>query len=335
MTGDAQAWNFACTLFNRTTPTLIATLPCAPRALLSALVEAHVVAVRPYNNAYVLCPECHQQHGLVVDLGVADRRAIGCDCPDCGIVTVTPDYRLTVEIDIKWLVAQLRLALDVSSDEAVVELAEGIWRIGTVLRQPVVLGRSVRQLQGRPALLAQLHDGAGRPVIVITPQPPLPLQAEPFDDRVVWLPLQRSFVFDGKRLSCIEPAVLRRPRGGDDATTDPRPVHGPFSEDFRWVYRPHGAVLLSPAQAAVMEVLWSFKGVPQRGELIMARAGLKGSKPAVVFKVKRENKDKAQYEGPKQVYAALVVVNARDGTYALRWEEDWGETPPLLRPLMP
>ncbi len=50
----------------------------------------------------------------------------------------------------------------------------------------------------------------------------------------------------------------------------------------------------------------------------MARAGLKGDKPGEVFKVKTVNKGRPEYEVPKDVYSTLVLINSREGMYALK-----------------
>ncbi|MCW7536253.1 hypothetical protein OOT46_00090 [Aquabacterium sp. A7-Y] len=321
MTWDAQVWNFACTLFKRSTPTLIAALPCDQRVLLSALVEAHVVEARPDNNPYVLCPECHQQHGHVVDLGGSGGTAVGCDCPDCGIVTVTPDYRLTVELDTRWLAAQLRLALGISGNDGPVELAEGVWRLGSLRHEPVLLARCVSRLWARSALLGRMRSSTTGRALALTPQTSLPLPAEPFEEGIMWMPLQRCFVLNGSRLSCIEPPPSPRAELARAAQRPVEAVHGPFSDDFEWVFLkdyPHNPIRLTRAQAAVFRALWSFNGEPRKGEVVMARAGLKGNKPAEVFKVKTENKGKPEYEAPRYAYSRLVEVNAREGTYALK-----------------
>lgn len=96
-------------------------------------------------------------------------------------------------------------------------------------------------------------------------------------------------------------------------------VHGPFSSDFRWV-RLQGEsdpIELSPAQSAVFKALWNFGGQPQEAHVIMARAGLNSDKPIDVFKVKKENKGDARYEGAHRAYKGLVKTNQRAGTYAM------------------
>lgn len=318
MSDNARVMELICSLLQRSGHTLFLLILPKQRPALRMLRAMRALRLQASEGPDALCPSCVEWMGTITPLSTDDPRALGCDCHDCGLVPLTPEDRMMLELDPSWLTTQLRLALDVSSDEAVVELAEGIWRIGTVRRQPVVLGRSVRQLQGRPALLTQLHNASGRPVIVIAPQPPLPLQAEPFDARVVWLPLQRSFVFDGKRLRCVEPAVLRRTCGSDAASIDPRPVYGPFSEDFRWVFvadSPYGPIQLSKAQAAVLRALWEFGGEPRSGDEVMRRAGLSSDKPGDVFKVRRKGAE--LHEAPQYAYRTLVQVDQRSGLYRL------------------
>jgi hypothetical protein len=96
-------------------------------------------------------------------------------------------------------------------------------------------------------------------------------------------------------------------------------VHGPFSEDFRWVWLQGDGdpIGMSPAQAAVFKALWDFGGQPQEAHLVMARAKLDSDKPIDVFKVKAQHKGDTRYEGPLRAYKEFVKTNQRAGTYAM------------------
>lgn len=49
----------------------------------------------------------------------------------------------------------------------------------------------------------------------------------------------------------------------------------------------------------------------------MTPAGFNSDKPIDIFKVKKENKGDARYEGPHRAYKALVKTNQRAGTYEM------------------
>ena len=79
----------------------------------------------------------------------------------------------------------------------------------------------------------------------------------------------------------------------------------------------HSFINLTKGQAAVLSTLWSFKGMPVRGERIMAKAGLKSDKPIDVFKVKTRDKGKLGVDRPMLAYKNLVESQKREGLYAL------------------
>jgi hypothetical protein len=97
-----------------------------------------------------------------------------------------------------------------------------------------------------------------------------------------------------------------------------RPVHGPFAENFRWVYLPgwpHGPIHCTPSQARIFEVLWNSKAVPRKKGEIVGEAGIDSDKPIDVFKVKAQYKGNSKKEGPLAAYHALVETNRRAGLH--------------------
>ena len=133
--------------------------------------------------------------------------------------------------------------------------------------------------------------------------------------RPSWLPMEERFTLYGGNVSFIEPGAPV----GDAVDGAMDPVHGPFSDDFRWVglQDEHEPIALTQAQAAVFKALWHFGGQPREAHVIMARAGFNSDKPIDVFKVKTQNKGDARYEGAHRAYKALVKTNQRAGTYAM------------------
>jgi hypothetical protein len=97
-------------------------------------------------------------------------------------------------------------------------------------------------------------------------------------------------------------------------------VHGPFSEDFRWVHLTElqsDPIALTQAQAAVFRALWHFAGQPQEAHTIMSRADCSSDKPIDVFKVKPKFQGDPKYELPLQAYRTLVQTDRRAGTYVM------------------
>ena len=139
----------------------------------------------------------------------------------------------------------------------------------------------------------------------------------PFGAGVEWLALEDRFAFYGGGIAFISAGGARGTAGVVAPTT---PVHGSFSEDFRWVTLPDwpdGPIRCTDGQAAVFKSLWSFKGEPVTAEPVMQRADLDSDKPIDVFKVKARDKGKPEAEGPLAAYRALVVTQKRQGLYSM------------------
>ncbi|MCS6764747.1 MAG: hypothetical protein MO853_13300 [Candidatus Protistobacter heckmanni] len=78
---------------------------------------------------------------------------------------------------------------------------------------------------------------------------------------------------------------------------------------------PHGPIHCTDGRAAIFAALWSFKGVKVDAERIMLKAGQDSHKPNDLFKVKKENKEKPEYEGPLHAYRTFVKSTQRPGGY--------------------
>ncbi len=118
-----------------------------------------------------------------------------------------------------------------------------------------------------------------------------------YGDGVEWLRMQERFVLYGGGISFIERHGVAEPSGFYDVTTA---VHGPFSENSRYVTLPdwpHGVIRCTEKQAAVFNALWSFKGVPMDASRIRSAAGIDSDKPIDVVKVKTRDKGKPEAGG--------------------------------------
>lgn len=303
-----DAWNLACRLFESGQPIRSALLSQADLVGLKALGSA----VRPAGagGGMVLCPCCAEHRLLVLKRG--ERRY--CRCPECGPVEVTADDFDAWKIDDAWMHRSLRLALDIQSRDGINQLDDGVWRIGGVRRSPVVLSRNLMRVWKAPGLLDRVRVPGGA-ILLITPVVH-DVYSLPFGADVQWLPLQERFVLYGGGISAIglsdEPQSTPSPEPGTSA--DPTiPVHGPFSDDFRWVtvLQIQGApIRLTPTQAAVFRALWQFKGQSVPGARVMEAAGSGSTKPGDLFKG-------LNYALARRVFKELVVIDDREGLYSM------------------
>jgi hypothetical protein len=313
-----NAWALLCRLFKQTTPTLRCML--TPREWAAADLLGKAIKPAMVDQDYVFCPSCGLQKGQVFDDGQGGRE---CRCPECGPVTVRPQDTAAMVLDEAWFLRGLRQTLDINSRDHIIELADGVWRLGNARNAPVMLLRDATLLWREPALLERVRvPSAG--IQVIAPKM-RQVHGMPFGPDVQWLPLEERFTFYANGISFIAPPELQ---AAALTSTDPTtPVHGPFSADFKWVTLPaqeceHGPIRCTEGQAAVFKALWSFKGELMPAYRIMDRAGLKSDKLIHVFKVKASDKDKPEAHGPLLAYRALVTTRKREGLYAMACAEN-------------
>ncbi len=236
-----------------------------------------------------------------------------CQCPECGPVSLAAEDRAAITLDENWLRSKLRVAMDIESRDMITELGNGIWRLGEARREPVLLSRSLERLWAEPAIFERVRvPGANTRVIAPRARQ---LRGAPFATGIDWLPIEERFTFYGGAISFMHLGASLDPLVGVDPW---RPVHGPFSADFKWVTLDdwsQGPIRCTQGQAAVFRALWSFSGTKVSGERVMTRAGQKSDKPNDLFKVKKENKGKPEYEGPLYAYRTLVKSTQRPGEY--------------------
>ncbi|WP_417251038.1 hypothetical protein [Castellaniella sp.] len=218
------------------------------------------------------------------------------------------------KIDDAWMQRSLRLALDIQSRDGINQLDDGVWRIGGARQSPVVLSRDLMRIWKAPGLLDRVRVPGGA-ILLITPVAH-GIYSLPFGADVEWLPLQERFVLYGGGISAIglsdEPSSTPPPE--PETSADPTiPVHGPFSDDFRWVTVPKiqaVPIRLTKTQAAVFRALWELKGQPVPGQRVLLAAGSASAKPGDLFKGQN-------YALARQAFKVLVVIDDREGLYSL------------------
>lgn len=301
-----SGWRLVCRLFAAGRPVRAQSLTPAESALVGSLPQA----IRPtvVDNSHVLCPYCHQHSAPVTANAQGGRQGY---CPDCGPVDLMPEDLRAYALDDGWIQRNLRLALDIQSRDGIDQLSDGVWRLGDARHSPVVLARRLTSVWKEPGLLERVRV-AGSPIRLITPIQ-RNVRGTPAGYGFEWLPLEERFALYGGGITAVgmeSSSRLAAPLALADPTA---PIHGPFSKDFRWVTVPeirHEPIPLTKTQGAVFEALWSFKGQPQLGSQIMARAGSKTTKPGDIFK-------NVRYRNAKQAFQLLVQVNNRDAIYAM------------------
>lgn len=305
---NAAAWRIVCERWQSSHHWFDDATAPAQRSAHDHLIDLKAIKPVVANQQFALCGHC----GLHTAQVYRDGGGLGLHCPECGPVPVALRDTKAWLLDEGWLIRKLRAALNIPVQQEAVPITSGIWRIGIHQRCAVLLARRLDLVLQQPSVLARAR-GAVTPWL-ISPKPLRNVDHNPLAGAASWLPMEERFTLYGGNVSLIDPAASV---GAVEDAMDG--VHGPFSNDFRWV-RLQGdsdPIELSPAQAAVFKVLWNFGGEPQEAHVIMARAGLNSDKPIDVFKVKKENKGDARYEGPHRAYKALVKTNQRGGTYEM------------------
>lgn len=201
-------------------------------------------------------------------------------------------------------------ALDLAGEPAWGIVPGRVWRIGDVgrsgQRHRVLFGQQLTDTMVQRVLLAvwPTHIGEIRTVMVTT-SPTDRVFLPGIAVRLV--PLSAAFRVRGGGLVADEAvwagvlAALPAPAGEGRV--------GPFAKDYRDVLLPGEtlAIALTPAQSALLRVLWEHRGVPLHREMLIARANLDLDKPVEAF-------PKNKYPEANRVYHALVCSD-RQGRY--------------------
>ena len=303
-----EAWSLVCRLFKVGKPVFKHMLSPTEMRVCASLGSA--IKPKVSSCTFLLCPYCQLQSGQIVGDGKGGQI---CQCPECGPITVTPEDRAMVMLDEGWLRSKLRMALDIESRDGITDIADGVWRLGDARRSPVLLARSLTRLWSDPSIFERVRV-TGADIRVIAPKE-REVRGSPFAAGIQWLPLEEQFTLYGGGIVLIGSETGQAPM----MVAEPWAAYlGPFSADFQWVTVddwPHGPIRCTNGQAAVFKALWSFKGVKVDAERVMLKAGQDSEKPIDLFKVKKENKGKPEYEGPLHAYRTLVESTQRPGAY--------------------
>lgn len=306
---NAAAWRIVCQRWQTGHHWFDDATPPAQRSAHEHLVDLKAIKPVAMNQQFSLCGHC----GLHTAQVYRDGDGLVLHCPECGPVPVASRDMKAWLLDEGWLIRKLRAALNIPVQQEAVPITSGVWRIGIHQRRSVLLARRLDLVLQQPSILVRARGSVAQ--WLISPKPLRNVDHDPLTGAGRWLPMEERFTLYGGNVSFIEPGAAAQ----DEARDSMDSVHGPFSNDFRWV-RLQGEddpIELSPAQAAVFKALWDFGGQPQEAHVIMARAGLNSDKPIDVFKVKKENKGDARYEAAHRAYKGLVKTNQRAGTYAM------------------
>ena len=253
----------------------------------------------------IICPRCEAHSVRIMTVGSAF-------CADCGPVSLSPKDVQRLMPDGDWLRRRMAQALDLAGEPAWMMVPGRVWRIGDVgrsgQRHRVLFGQQLTDTMVQRMLLAAwpTHVGEIRTVMVTTS------------------PTDRVFL-PGITVRLVPLAATFRVRGGglvaDEAVwagvlaASPAPTGqgriGPFAQDYRDVLLPGEslAIALTPAQSALLRVLWEHRGAPLHREVLIARANLDLDKPVDAF-------PKNKYPEANRAYRVLVRSN-RQGLYWL------------------
>lgn len=307
-----NAWALVCRLFAGGRPVFRSAL--SPTEVRACAALGSAIKPTVLNQSHALCPYCHLHSGRIEGDG---RGGQVCQCPECGPVLLAAEDRAAIVLDENWMISKLRIALEIESRDGVTDLGDGVWRLGQARREPVLLSRSLERLWAEPSIFDRVRV-AGSGIRVVAPTT-TNLRGAPFAAGIEWLPLEERFTFYGHGITHFATGSVLAAAVPADPWT---PVHGPFSADFKWATLddwPHGPIQFTEGQAAVMQALWSFKGVRVSAERVMLKAGQKSSKPNDLFKMKTENIGKPKYEGQLHAYRKLVHSTQRPGEYWISW----------------
>lgn len=248
----------------------------------------------------IICPRCEANSVRVIQVGAGLCRA-------CGQVALVAEDLQRLAPDHDWLHRRIAQALGLVGEPPRTILPGRLWYQGDLgragARKRILFGQQLIGTAVQRALLDAwpTHVGETQAVIVTTSPP----------DRVffpgvpaTFVPLPAAFRLRGRGL-VADDAVW----AGVQAPATPSSIqrqYGPFSHDFREVTL-QGAgtpIALTPAQAALMRVLWEQEGVSIDRETLLRRAGVALEKPVDAF---ARNK----YPEANRAYRALVRTDRR------------------------
>ncbi len=261
-------------------------------------------ALVPARAQAIICPRCEARSVRVITAGSAF-------CIECGQVALALKDMQRLSPDGDWLRRRIAQALGLAGEPAWMMVPGRVWRIGDIgtatQRRRVLFGQQLGDMMVQKVLLATWPTHVGEtPAVIVTTSATDRVFLPGVPAAVV--PLAAAFRLRGGGLVADEAvwASVRAPAG----LSAPQRRHGPLSHDFREVTLPgeDTPIALTPAQAAVMRVLWELEGVSIDRETLMRRAGVTLDKPVDAF---ARNK----YPEANRAYRVLISSD-RSGNYS-------------------
>jgi hypothetical protein len=258
----------------------------------------------------IFCPHCEIRTVRVLAVGSGF-------CIDCGLVSLTARDTLRLAPDGDWLRRRMAQALGLAGEPAWVIVPGRVWKIGDVRsaaqRRRVLFGQQLTDIMVLKVLLTAwpTHVGETQAVIVTTSPP----------DRVflpgvpaTLVPLPAAFRLRGGGLVADE--AVWAGFGAPTGLSATLRRHGPFSHDFREVTLPgeETPIQLTPAQAAIMRVLWKLEGAPIDRKALIRLAGVELTKPVDAFARNKHPEANRAYH--------MLVRSDRRGRYWLPLRPD-------------
>lgn len=248
----------------------------------------------------VICPHCEANSVRVIEAGAAL-------CRTCGQVTLAPADLQRLAPDVDWLHRRIAQALGLTGEPPRSILPGRLWHLGDLgrsgARRRILFGQQLTGTAVQRALLEVWPTQIGQfDAVVVTTSP---------TDRVflpgipaTLVPLPAAFRLRGRGLVADEAVWSCARAPAVPSATQRR--HGPFSHDFREVILPGEdmPIALTPAQAAIMRVLWELEGVSIDRATLMRRAGVALEKPVEAF---ARNK----YAEANRAYRTLITSDRR------------------------
>lgn len=252
----------------------------------------------------IICPRCEANSVRVIQVGTGLCRA-------CGQVALAPEDLQRLAPDHDWLHRRIAQALRLVGEPPRTIMPGRLWHLGDLgragARKRILFGQQLTGTAVQRALLDAWSTHVGETqAVIVTSSPP---------DRVflpgvpaTLVPLAAAFRLRGGGLVADEAVWAGVQVPVSLSATQRR--HGPFSHDFREVTLPgeETPIPLTPAQAAIMRVLWELEGASIDRKTLMRRAGVELDKPVDAF---ARNK----YPEANRVYRVLVSSEQR-GNYS-------------------
>lgn len=270
----------------------------------------HIGALAETRARAVICPWC-EAHGVEV---IAVDKAV---CEDCGPIPLTVEHFRRLTPDGEWLRRRMAQALGLVDESAWPLVPGRVWRLGDIgragRRHRVLFGQRLGEVAVQRALLALWPTHIGDiPTILVTTTAPERVYLPGVEVQLV--PLPAAFRTHSNGLVADEAVWGGLLQVGLPGTAHHERI-GPFAHDYRDVLLPSESVpiALTPAQSALLRVLWEQRGASIHRAQLLARANLDLDKPVQSFQ-------RQKYPDANRAYHTLVRADRR-GRYWLQWPD--------------